>query len=143
MRVDRRARPSVVLLAIAVALVATLAGCVTPGARPPSDPVDKSVVSVEGVRHGPILIAPDQVVAGGTLVGRVEAQTRAVLVQAVLEPGARPIGEVPLEAPVGRAMTFTLAVPPDARGRLLVRAIDTHHLYTDRTVAVVEPSSRN
>jgi len=123
--------------AVAAAGVAPL-GC---GSTPPpaEEPSEKSVLSIGGVRHGPLMMAPDRVPAGAVLESTVEAQTDEVLVQAALESGRRPVGETLVQGGPGRSMPFRIAIPPDARGTLLVRAIDRQGLYIDKEVEVVAP----
>ncbi len=123
-----------------VALVAMVAGCATPPpALEPEEPVEKTVLSIEGVKHGPLLVTPDAVEAGGLIRGTVTSQTPRVLVQAMLETPPEPMGEVPLTGGKNRPMTFTLPVPDDAFGTILVRAIDRNKLYTDKWIEIVAP----
>lgn len=123
-----------------VLLAAVLAGCASPPpSHEPEAPVEKTVLAIEGVKHGPILVTPDEVEAGGMIRGTVTSQTPRVLVQAMLETPPQPMGEVPLTGGTNRPMAFTLPVPDDAFGTILVRAIDRNRLYTDKWIEVVAP----
>lgn len=123
---------------IALALLLGLSACASPP-RQPDEPIEKSVLSIEGVKHGPILVAPDSVVAGGIIEGTVHSQTPSVLVQAVVEESREPIGSQPLSGAESRPRTFTFRVPRDTAGTILVRAIDKNMLYTDKVISVVAP----
>ncbi len=130
-----KTRPTGALILV-LAILAALSGCrsTPPPAAP--EPVEKSVLSIQGVRHGPLLILPDRVEAGALLRGQVESQTKGVLIQAMLEADQRPLATRPLEGLPERSLPFSIPIPADATGTVIVRAIDQNKLYTDKEISV-------
>ena len=120
---------------VACVMLASFVGCASPPPPLEPEPVEKSVVSIAGVKHGPIVVAPDSVVAGQLLRGTVSSQTPSVLVQAVVEESREPIGSMPVSGAERKPREFSFRVPSSASGAILVRAIDKNRLYTDKVVA--------